>query len=168
MMYKDILKPIALSSPKQEDGDMKSEKQSINHEESKQMTIMDFVKKNRDFSMIAEKDMVEVCRQLKARCPETWTSELESRARELNKKFMTLKMGNPAMFIDPDIKRSEVKNDDSEAERLMTTPECWQMDTKERALEFSEILRHFTIFAPFEGRPFIRAWLEALIPCFSR
>merc|ERR1719233_1785464 len=47
-------------------------------------------------------------------------------------------------------------------------PECWQMDTRNRALEFSEILRHFAIYAPFEGRPFVRAWLEALIPCFSR
>merc|ERR1719233_75354 len=47
-------------------------------------------------------------------------------------------------------------------------PECWQMDTRERAVEFSEILRHFTIFAPDEGRPFVRAWLESLIPCFSR
>ena len=42
------------------------------------------------------------------------------------------------------------------------------MDTRERALELSEILRHFTIYAPFEGRPFVRAWLEALIPCFAR
>ena len=42
------------------------------------------------------------------------------------------------------------------------------MDTIERALEFSEIVHHFTMFAPFEGRPFVRAWLEALIPCFSR
>ena len=50
----------------------------------------------------------------------------------------------------------------------MTVPESWLLDSEERASEFSEILRHFTIFAPFEGRPFIRAWLEALIPCFSR
>ena len=42
------------------------------------------------------------------------------------------------------------------------------MNSRERALEFSKILEQFTIFAPFEGRPFIRAWLEALIPCFSR
>merc|ERR1719334_2768433 len=50
----------------------------------------------------------------------------------------------------------------------MCVPESWTMHTKERALEFSEILRHFTLFAPFKGRPFVRAWLEALIPCFSR
>ena len=180
-MYKDVLKTIALMPPEQKEGDIKSEAHDIKSEkndqaiimdfesaEKKQMTIMDFVKKNRDFSKIADKDLLAVFRQLKARCPKTWTSELEIRARELNTKFMTLKMGNPVVFIDPDINRSEVKNDESEVERLMTTPECWQMDTRERALEFSEILRHFTIFAPFEGRPFVRAWLEALIPCFSR
>ena len=42
------------------------------------------------------------------------------------------------------------------------------MDTDDRVHELSEILRHLTIFAPFEGRPFVRAWLEALVPCFSR
>merc|ERR1719285_848898 len=47
-------------------------------------------------------------------------------------------------------------------------PACWAMSTTERAVELREILRHFTLFAPFEGRPFVRAWLEALIPCFSR
>merc|ERR1719285_583030 len=47
-------------------------------------------------------------------------------------------------------------------------PACWAMYTKERALEFSEILHHFTIFAPIVGRAFVRAWLEALLPCFSR
>ena len=72
------------------------------------------------------------------------------------------------MFIDPDLKPVESKNEDSEIRRLMTAPESWSMDSKERALEFREILHHFTILAPFEGRPFVRAWLEALIPCFSR
>ena len=67
--------------------------------------------------------MDAVCRQLKTRCPDTWTCELETRARELNKKFMTLKMGNPAKFMDPDMKTGEAKHDESEVERLMTTPE---------------------------------------------
>ena len=123
-MYKNILKPIALVSQKQKDRDMKSEEQDIKYEENKEITIMDFVKKNRDFSLIADNDMVAVCRQLKARCPNTWTSKFETRAIELNKKFMTLKMGNPARFIDTDINACEVKNDESEVERLMTTPSC--------------------------------------------
>ena len=78
---------------------------------------------------------------------------------------MCLKMGDTAMFIDPGF---EKKEDGSRVQRLMTAPESWLMDTNERALEFREILHHFTTFAPFEGRPFVRAWLEALIPCFSR
>jgi len=42
------------------------------------------------------------------------------------------------------------------------------MNTNEQAFEFSEILRHFTLFAPLEGRPFVRIWLEAITPCFSK
>merc|ERR1719425_5196 len=42
------------------------------------------------------------------------------------------------------------------------------MDTREQAMKLSKILHHFTIFAPFEGRPFVRAWLESLNPCFTR
>ena len=30
------------------------------------------------------------------------------------------------------------------------------------------ILEHFSVWAPYEGKPFIRAWLLALLPCFSR
>merc|ERR1719499_1154410 len=50
----------------------------------------------------------------------------------------------------------------------MTLPGSWSMSTTERALELREIIRHFTIFTPLLGRPFVRAWLEALLPCFSR
>merc|ERR1719233_517258 len=79
-----------------------------------------------------------------------------------------LRAGGATRFIDSNPSESEVKSEETEVHKLMTVPECWSMDTKERGFEFSEILRHFTIFAPFEGRPFVRAWLEALIPCFSR
>merc|ERR1719193_1755817 len=34
-------------------------------------------------------------------------------------------------------------------------------------IELKELLRHLSICAPFKGRPFVRAWLEALVPCFS-
>jgi len=30
------------------------------------------------------------------------------------------------------------------------------------------MLRHFTTCAPFKGRPFVRAWFQALVPCLSR
>ena len=93
---------------------------------------------------------------------------MEIRSKELHQKFLTLKMGKPYIFIDPDLKSAEFKTNEFDVQRLMTDTECWSIGTKERALEFSEILRHFTIFAPFEGRPFVRAWLQALVPCFSR
>ena len=79
-----------------------------------------------------------------------------------------LKMENTTMFIDPHVTPAEAKNVETNVQKLLTAPECWSMDSSERALELSKILYHFTIFAPFEGRPFVRAWLEALIPCFSR
>merc|ERR1719233_53308 len=79
-----------------------------------------------------------------------------------------LRAGGATRFIDSNPSESEVKTEESALQRLMIAPESWLMDTQERAIEFSEIIRHFTIFAPFEGRPFVRAWLEALTPCFSR
>merc|ERR1719334_1273936 len=51
---------------------------------------------------------------------------------------------------------------------LMLAPHVWSMLTRESCLEFREVLRHLTVYIPFEGRPFIRAWLEALRPCLSR
>jgi ankyrin repeat protein len=174
-MYKEVLRGISsqrvlpesenavvsqLTSPEFEHDDLKSD-------EKCEITNMNFVNEHRDFSKITENDLAEVFRILKARCPETWTNELEIRAKELNQKFMTLRNGSTTMFIDPELKL-EAKTEQTEVQRLMTAPECWSMDTRERGYEFSEILRHFTIFAPFEGRPFVRAWLEALVPCFSR
>merc|ERR1719320_1414781 len=81
---------------------------------------------------------------------------------------MTLKNGSATIFIDPDVNQVESKTNETEVQRLMTSPESWSMESKEQAFKFREILRHFTMFAPFEGRPFVRAWLEALLPCFSR
>ena len=54
------------------------------------------------------------------------------------------------------------------ARQLMTQPELWDMYDVKKGEEFFEILRHLTRFAPFKGRPFIRAWLKALLPCFCR
>ena len=81
---------------------------------------------------------------------------------------MTLKNVDAAKLVDPDWKRVDFKIEESEATRLMIDPKTQSMDTDDRVYELSEILRHLTIFAPFEGRPFVRAWLEALVPCFSR
>jgi len=162
-MHKSILNAIAIErgSTNLDDKDVKSNEQ---HE----ATNMDYVNNYRDFSKITEKDLEAVFLKLRTRCYRTWTGEMEKRSKNLHRKFMTLKMGSTEMYIDPDRKFTEAKTNDLNVQRLMTDPKIWSMGTKENALEFSEILRHFTIFAPFEGRPFVRAWLEALTPIFSR
>ena len=161
-MQRPLHKSIALREvPQQGSEDLKSD-------EHCEVTHLEFVNKHRDFTKITENDLDAVFRTLKLRCPKSWTNEMEVRARELNGMFMTLRKGDASILVDPDRKTAELKNDEDELQRLMMVPETWAMDTTERAFEFSEILRHFTIFAPFDGRPFVRAWLKALLPCFSR
>jgi len=162
-MYQSLLKATAVQrrSKRFEGEDLKSDHERV-------FTNMDYVAQYRDFSKITENDLVSVFLQLQNRCPTTWTSAMESRAKELHQKFLKLRMGNPSKFIDPDLKSVDAETNELDVQRLMTAPEIWSMDTREQALEFSEILRHFTMFAPFEGRPFVRAWLQALVPCFSR
>jgi len=131
-------------------------------------TNMDFVNEHRDFSKITKKDLKSLFAVLNKRCPETWTAELEQRAEEFHRKFMILKREETNRYIDPEQTDEDGKDTEPELKRLIIFPECWSMSRKEQAAELREILRHFTIFAPFEGRPFVRAWLEALLPCFSR
>jgi len=161
-MYKPFLKSIAseLSLAESKVEDVKSSDQRV-------FTNLEWANIHRDYTKITNGDLHKVFSNLKTRCPQTWTIQLEKRSIELHQKFMTLRNGNTAMFIDPTA-TSEVKTDESEVLRLMTVPESWAMYTKEQAYELSEILRHFTIFSPLLGRPFVRAWLEALLPCFSR
>jgi len=161
-MYSDVLKSINIKHTADDMG--VEEKKS---DERRVYTAMDFVNKHRDFSKITKADLELVFIKLQKLCPETWTREYENRVRELNEKFMLLKGGNAWKYIDADLD-DEYKDNDSEVLQLMASPEVWSMNTTERAEEFSEILRHFTLFATFEGRPFIRAWLTALLPCFTR
>merc|ERR1719397_248847 len=79
-----------------------------------------------------------------------------------------LRRGRTKRYIDPEKTEVEWKDSEPEVQRLMTVPKCWSMVTKEQAVELREILRHFSLFVPFEGRPFVRFWLEALLPCLSR
>jgi len=182
-MHKPVLKAIASQRTlrKLEGEDVKHDKQGesvqtvltklegyLKSNEHSEITNMQWVYRNRDFQKIKDTDLEAVFRNLNARCPETWTNAFETRAKELHQKFMLLKNGSTSMFIDPERKPVESKSDETAVQRLMISPGIWSMETKERAFEFSEILRHFTLYAPFEGRPFIRAWLEALMPCFSR
>ena len=132
--------------------------------------------KERSFRKIAEDDLEKVFALLRDRCPKTWKSVYEVRARALNKDFMTLRNSKTMEFIDPVPKYSKTAHDSNEmkdnpgntARQLMTEPKLWKMENKENAKDFYEILRHLTKFTPFEGRPFVRAWLEALVPCFCR
>jgi len=134
-----------------------------------ELTNMEFVNKHHDFNKIGREDLEAIFLKLRKRCPDSWKPEFENRTKELHRKFMILRGGRAARHIDPDVDYpTEGKDYESEVERLLVDPESWSMSTKERARELHEILRHFTMFAPFEGRPFIRAWLKALTPCVSR
>jgi len=136
---------------------------------SPELTNMEFVNKNRNFDKILPSDLEELFLVLRERCHDSWKPGFEERARELHKNFMILRNGRSAKHIDPDVHWSkEGKDYESEVENLLAQPEKWSMDRKEKAIELHTILHHFTMFAPHEGRPFIRAWLEALTPCVSR
>merc|ERR1719334_2186808 len=56
---------------------------------------------------------------------------------------------------------------DHDAEDFIISPQHWNMDNVEAGIELKNLLHHLTIYAPFKGRPFVRAWLETLLPCFS-
>merc|ERR1719173_279812 len=134
---------------------------------------MEFVNKHRDFSSIAMEDLEIAFQVLRKRCPRTWKQNYEIRAKELHHMFMILRDGDAVKYIDPEKFSSlnviQLENSKKiTAKILMLAPKIWSMLTRESCLEFREVLRHFTVYIPFEGRPFIRAWLEALQPCLSR
>jgi len=138
-------------------------------------TIMEYVKKTHDFKSISEKNLQDLFSILQKRCPETWNPQLETRARDFYEKIKILRKENLSRYMDPmkyaskkSRKSSHSHNKKITAADLITTPALWEMQKKERGVELYELLRHFTIYAAFEGRPFIREWFEALVPCFSR
>jgi len=136
----------------------------------------DYVKKNHDFTMIKEADLRDAFILLRRRCSDSWNFKYEERACELHKMFMILCHSKTAELIDPAPKFTDSINQDIEtkdgdeliARQLMTDPKLWKMWDRNNAKQFFEILYHLTRFAPFKGRPFVRAWLEALIPCLCR
>ena len=117
-MYKPLLKATASQRAL-----LEHKGEELKSNEHCECTHLEYVNKHRDFSKIKEKDLGAVFLILKARCPKSWTNKLEIRAKELNRKFMTIKNGSSAMFIDPDRKWVESKTDEPEVHRLMTTPE---------------------------------------------
>ena len=71
-----------------------------------------------------------------------------------------LQQVNVSKFLDPEKTASEECCADefsNRAKDLMTSPKLWNMHEEKAGAELREILRLFTIYAPFEGRPFIRA-----------
>ena len=122
-------------------------------------------------SKIADTDLAALFSVLKQRCPKTWTQALETRAKDMFEKIEILRGENVAQYVDPERKiPDEAKADESRctAKSLITIPELWNMQKREAGVELRDVLQHFTISAPFHGRPFVRAWFEALVPCISR
>jgi len=161
-MYKKVL-----SSLKNLGNEQKEDSKSESFGEG---TNMDFIRKHRDFSRTSQKDLESAFSALRSRCPETWNQKLEKLANELHKNVTTLKSENLTKYVDPEFVKpnKNIELDSKHSARdLIIAPQVWDM-TKEKGIELRELLHHFTVFAPFEGRPFVRAWLEALVPCFSR
>merc|ERR1719233_156338 len=129
---------------------------------------MDFVNKFRDFQKISQDDLENAFSKLRWRCPNTWKCKLQVCARNFHKKIMTLRDGDFSEFIDPSKYEAYEVNKQDNPWDLIISPNLWHMDTKEAVMNIRQVIHHFTIYAPFEGRPFIRAWLEALVPCFCR
>jgi len=136
-----------------------------------EVTVMDWIQKHRDMSRISEADLQVLFNVLKQRCPKTWNQELEIRAKDIFEKIEILRKENVAKYLDPEREIiNEAKSDQStfSAKDLFTVPELWNMQKREAGVELRDLLQHFTISAPFQGRPFVRAWFEALVPCLSR
>jgi len=134
-------------------------------------TIMDYVRKHRNTSRTSRRDLKEIIAILTKRCPKTWNKGLETRAWAMFKMTRELRKENLAKYLDPE--KTVAGKDGSSRTRctakdFMTFPALWNLHTKEAGLELRELLRHFTINAPFHGRQFVRVWFEALVPCFSR
>ena len=129
---------------------------------------MDWVNSYRDFSKVAVNDLEKAFAKLRLRCPSTWNSKLEASAQDFHRKTLKLREGNAEKYIDPEIHTTYESKEPNGAKGLIISPNLWNMYSEDAGRELQLVIHHFTIYAPFEGRPFIRAWLEALVPCFSR
>ena len=117
------------------------------------------------FAKIDEADLKKAFSNLRNRCSSTWKSKFEKRATELHKNCMTLRHSKTVELIDPAAEHEQQAHESNEpsntskpsALRLMKEPKLWEMEDEKNGEEFFEILRHFTRFTPYEGRPFVRA-----------
>jgi len=131
-------------------------------------TNMEYVNKFRDFTKTSDSDLINAFEKLRLRCSQTWNSKLESRTQDFHFKILLLKQGNTAKYIDAEIYKSYEVKELNDSKDLIMSPNLWDMYVKSAGLELRQVLHHFSTYIPFEGRPFIRLWLEALAPCFSR
>jgi len=138
--------------------------------ELKAQNNMDHVNQVRDFTKVSWCDLEVAFEKLRLRCPGTWKPELQKHAEDFHRRILLLKSINAAEYIDPEIWPEDKTKYQAEihAEDLIISPSLWNMYSIAAALALQKVLHHFTIHVPFAGRPFVRLWLEALVPCFSR
>jgi len=177
-MYNNVLKAInagKVHTTKHNTEPERKDNEKYHSEDEKsnaytEATVMDYVNKAHDFTKTSWEDLSSAFNLLRKRCPQSWDLNLESLAKSFHKNIMILKNDeNLAQYIDPEKKVSSSADSKGEysAKDLIISPELWNMESKKSGIELKKLLNYFTIYAPFEGRPFIRTWLEALVPCFS-
>merc|ERR1712060_373581 len=130
------------------------------------MTAAQFMETYRDFSKTSVQDLEAAFEILWNRCPETWSSKLEIRAREFNKNINRIKQFHAEVVlprhknsmdhidVEYDEMESEADSDEKEntATNLIVKPETWSMNTYKDCSEFAKVVRHFIIYIPYEGR----------------
>ena len=72
-------------------------------------------------------------------------------------KIVSIRGEKLGKFIDPEKHKPYEAKEQSSAKDLIISPSLWNIENEEDAMELHQVLHHFTIYAPFEGRPFIRA-----------
>jgi len=167
-MHKQVLNGIRINQHNPEYKLESEDSKSISSSEPFEETCMDFVNKFRDFGKISNSDLENAFHQLRIRCPSTWNKKLEVLAKDFHQKILTIREADLVHFIDPEKHKTYEAKEQNSAKDLIISPGLWNMFNEEAAMELHQVVHHFTVYAPFEGRPLIRAWLEALIPCFSR
>jgi len=143
------------------------------------LTAAQFVETYRDFSKTSMQDLEAAFDLLRKRYPGKWSYKLQIRAKEFNRNINTIKQFHDEVVlpkhrnsiddisVEYEKMESEPDSDEKEitATNLMVKPETWSMNTSKDCRELAEVLRHFVISIPYEGRPFVRKWINELQPC---
>jgi len=166
----DLILPIAVSRKSIEEIAEDLHEDSEAETPDRNIDCFAFVNNERFLSETTKSDLETAFDLLWKRCPETWNEKLEMRARNFDEKIASLRLKRTAASINQDFCNERNQNIE-EKEPLswtsMLDPKFWSMDTVEDCINFTEVVRHLTIYVPFEGRPFIRVWLCALVPLLA-